>query len=44
MTDIALIEAAARRLAGHARVTPMLNAPLLDALAGRRVLALSGRY
>ena len=38
MTDIALIEAAARRLAGHARVTPMLNAPLLDALAGRRVL------
>lgn len=37
MTDIAMIEAAARRLAGHARLTPLLNAPLLDRIAGRRV-------
>ncbi|MFN4203595.1 MAG: threonine/serine dehydratase [Tabrizicola sp.] len=38
MTDIALIEAAALRLAGHVRRTPMLHAPLLDRLVGRRVL------
>lgn len=38
MTDIAMIRAAAARLAGHARVTPLLNAPLLDARAGRRIL------
>ncbi len=38
MTDIALIEAAAARLAGHARRTPMLSSPFLDDLAGRRVL------
>ena len=37
MTSIPLIEAAAARLAGQARVTPLLNAPLLDRLAGRRV-------
>jgi threonine dehydratase len=37
MTDIALIEAAAQRLAGHVRRTPLLNAPLLDQLVGRRV-------
>lgn len=37
MTSLALIEAAAARLAGHARVTPLLNAPLLDQIAGRRV-------
>ena len=37
MTDLALIAAAAKRLAGHARVTPLLNAPLLDAVAGRRI-------
>jgi threonine dehydratase len=37
MTDIALIEAAARRMAGHVRRTPLLNAPLLDRIAGRRV-------
>lgn len=37
MTSIALIEAAADRLAGYARVTPLLNAPLLDAAAGRRI-------
>ncbi len=32
------IRAAAERLAGHARVTPLLSSPDLDALAGRRVL------
>ena len=37
MTDIAMIRAAARRLQGHARLTPLLNAPLLDRIAGRRV-------
>ena len=35
--NLTMIEAAAARLAGHARVTPLLNAPLLDAVAGRRV-------
>lgn len=38
MTDIALIRAAAARLAGHARMTPLLHAPLLDTAAGRRIL------
>lgn len=38
MTSLALITAAAARLAGHARLTPLLNAPLLDAVAGRRIL------
>ncbi len=33
-----LIRAAAGRMAGHVRRTPLLNAPLLDRLAGRRVL------
>ena len=37
MTDIALIEAAAARMAGHVRRTPLLNAPLLDKAAGRRI-------
>jgi threonine dehydratase len=37
MTDLARIQAAAARLSGHARVTPLLSAPALDALAGRRV-------
>ncbi|WP_309664092.1 threonine/serine dehydratase [Tabrizicola sp.] len=37
MTDITRIEAAAARLQGHARLTPLLNAPLLDRIAGRRV-------
>lgn len=37
MTDIAAIEAAAVRLAGRARMTPLLNAPEIDAMAGRRV-------
>lgn len=35
--NIDRIEAAARRLDGHAVVTPLLNAPLLDAVAGRRI-------
>ena len=38
MTDLAMIEAAARRLEGHARRTPLLSSPFLDDLAGRRVL------
>lgn len=37
MTSLAMIEAAAARLAGQARRTPLLNAPLLDRIAGRRV-------
>lgn len=37
MTSLALIESAATRLDGHARLTPLLNAPLLDRIAGRRV-------
>ena len=37
MSDIARIEAAAARMAGHIRRTPLLNAPLLDRIAGRRV-------
>lgn len=37
MTDIALIEAAARRMHGHVRQTPLLHAPLLDRIAGRRI-------
>jgi threonine dehydratase len=36
--DIARIEAAAKRLAGHARRTPLLSSPFLDEVAGRRVL------
>ena len=35
--NLTMIEAAAARLAGHARLTPLLHAPLLDAVAGRRV-------
>lgn len=31
------IEAAAERIAGHAVLTPLLNAPLLDRFAGRRI-------
>lgn len=37
MTSIAMIEAAAIRLAGHVRRTPLLSSPALDAIAGRRV-------
>ena len=35
--NIDQIEAAAARLSGHAVRTPLLNAPLLDAFAGRRI-------
>lgn len=38
MTDIAMIRAAAARLKGHARRTPLLSSPFLDDIAGRRVL------
>ncbi|NUB46083.1 threonine/serine dehydratase [Fertoebacter nigrum] len=38
MTSIAMIEAAAQRLAGRARRTPLLASPFLDEIAGRRVL------
>jgi threonine dehydratase len=38
MTDITMIRAAASRLAGHARRTPLLSSPFLDEIAGRRVL------
>ncbi len=37
MTNITMIRAAADRLQGHARRTPLLNSPLLDRIAGRRV-------
>ena len=37
MTDITMIRAAAARLDGHARRTPLLSSPFLDALAGRPV-------
>lgn len=33
-----MITAAAERIRGHARVTPMLTSPFLDDIAGRRVL------
>jgi threonine dehydratase len=36
--NIGMIEAAAERLRGHARVTPLLSSPFLDEIAGRRVL------
>ena len=41
MTNIAMIEAAASRLAGRARVTPLLSSPFLDDIAGRRVFVKS---
>ena len=37
MTSIAMIEAAAIRLQGHVRMTPLLSSPALDALAGRKL-------
>lgn len=37
MTNITMIEAAADRIKGHARVTPLLNSPFLDEIAGRRL-------
>ena len=36
--NIEMIRAAARRLDGHARRTPLLSSPFLDEIAGRRVL------
>jgi len=36
--NIDMIRAAALRLKGHARITPMLTSPFLDDIAGRRVL------
>ena len=38
MSTFEKIQAAAKRLQGHARVTPMLSSPFLDEIAGRRVL------
>lgn len=38
LVNIEMIRAAAERLAGKARRTPLLSSPRLDALAGRRVL------
>jgi threonine dehydratase len=38
MSTLEMIEAAAKRLKGHVRETPLLNSPFLDELAGRRVL------
>src|SRR6056297_397109 len=38
MSDIDMIRAAARRLEGHVRRTPLLSSPFLDEIAGRRVL------
>lgn len=38
MATIDKIEAAAKRLHGNARVTPLLSSPFLDEIAGRRVL------
>ena len=35
--NIEMIRAAAERLKGHARVTPLLSSPFIDHLAGRRV-------
>ncbi len=36
--NIDMIRAAAKRLRGHARVTPILTSPFLDDIAGRKVL------
>ncbi|MAM62321.1 threonine/serine dehydratase [Maritimibacter sp. UBA3975] len=36
--NIDMIRAAALRIQGHARVTPLLSSPFLDEIAGRRVL------
>ena len=38
MSNLQMIEAAAGRLKGHARRTPLLSSPFLDDIAGRRVL------
>ncbi|MGI9369657.1 MAG: threonine ammonia-lyase [Ruegeria sp.] len=38
MSNLEMIEAAAKRLKGHVRHTPILTSPFLDDIAGRRVL------
>lgn len=38
MSTLEMIEAAADRLTGHVRETPILSSPFLDEIAGRRVL------
>ena len=38
MSNIDMIEAAAERLKGHVRETPLLSSPFLDEISGRRVL------
>ncbi len=38
MSNLQMIQAAAARLDGHARRTPLLSSPFLDEIAGRRVL------
>ena len=38
MSTLDMIEAAAKRLNGHVRETPILTSPFLDEIAGRRVL------
>ena len=38
MTSLAMIEAAAARLSGHARRTPLLSSPFLNEIAGRQLL------
>jgi threonine dehydratase len=38
MTSLAMIKAAAERLKGHVRHTPLLSSPFLDKIAGRRIL------
>ncbi|WP_058273148.1 threonine ammonia-lyase [Ruegeria atlantica] len=38
MSTLEMIEAAAERLRGHVRETPILTSPFLDEIAGRRVL------
>ncbi len=38
MTGITMIDAAAARIAGHARLTPLLESDTLNGMAGRRVL------
>ena len=35
--NLNMIEAAAERLQGHGRVTPLLSSPFIDEIAGRRV-------
>lgn len=37
MSSIEMIDAAAHRLEGHVRRTPLLNSPFLDEIAGRKV-------